>query len=459
MSNEQYHEKKLYHLLHSNFKIDEFRNGQRECMLELMKGRSLIYIQKTGSGKSLLFEMAALVMEGIVIVMVPLNALIANHARSAAEKGIPYMAYHSETDATQLTAIKASIAKCEPLREKLFLITPERMLSDDFRTTVLEPLYDQNRIALFVFDEIHVASGWGKDFRPNCRNADFRDAYARVPCLMLTASATSATLVDVQRQFRLQDAVVYRGDVNRPNIDYTVLGTMQLAGTKERTIVNFLKQKFQKPVADIIYVLSIQNTALVATMLTEELRSGGWVTAAFHAQLPPDTKVRLMSEWLAGRIHIMVSTCALGMGIDKRDISFVVHHSIPRDLDAFYQESGRGARDAAITAYSLCFYEPSLSKWFIKSWKDELETAMITKATYEEKLRKLEAMQEYCCTRGCRRSFLVKYFNPMETVECNGTCDNCRSGSAKKAGGQRDVRDFMAKRTHSLLDPKKKINK
>lgn len=450
-------EKRLYHYLKENFGLDEFRNGQKECLLEVMAGRSLIYIQKTGSGKSLLFEMAALVLSGIVIVLVPLNALIANHARSAEAKRIPFLAYHSETDTAQLDAMVARIAARQPLAEKLLLITPERMLSDAFRIAVLDPLYEQGRIALFAFDEIHVASGWGKDFRPNCRNAEFRDAYARVPCLMLTASATAATLSDVQRHFRLQDACVYRGDVNRPNIDYTVVGTMQLAGSKERYIVNLLKQRHKTPVCGVVYVLSIQNTAEVAAMLSDELGRLGWVVAAYHAQLPPDVKTRILNDVIAGRVHIVVSTCALGMGIDKRDFHFVIHHKMPRELEAFYQESSRAGRDPAIEAYSVCFFEPSLSAWFRKQWKTELETGVITKETMAEKERKLASMMGYCRTEGCRRAFLVRYFSPGEAVECNRMCDNCRAG---KKAPQRDVREFMVQRKDSLLGTvQKKIKK
>jgi len=440
-------EARLYKYLKENFGLNEFRDGQKEALLEIMQGRSYIHIQKTGSGKSLIFEMASLVLDGVVIVLVPLNALIANHAASAAAKRIPFFSYNSDSEPTQLKGIQAQLAAREHLVEKLFLITPERMLSADFRTTVLDPLYEQNQIALFVFDEIHVASGWGKDFRPNCRNADFRTAYARVPCLMLTASATEATIRDVQQQFGMKEATVFRGYVNRANIDYTVIGTLQLTGSKERHIVQYLLSTYKQPVCGIVYVLRVDDTVEIADMLNEELGNAGWKVAAYNAKLPTEQKTQVREEWLAGRIHIVASTTALGMGIDKRDVHFVIHHAHPRTLEEFYQESSRAGRGPEIQAHSLCFFDSGLSKFFIKRWKEEIEEQVITPATFEEKKAKLRAMEEFCKTDGCRRALLVKYFRPTEVVQCNKTCDNCRAG---KKSAQMDLRDFMVQRKRNL---------
>lgn len=329
--------------LREHFGFKRFRPGQEEVVQAAMEGRDTVVVMPTGSGKSLCFQLPALALEGTTVVVSPLLALIKDQTEALAERGIEVAAINSTLSATeQREALDAIAAN----RKEFVYTTPERLADPDFQALLARTLID-----LVVIDEAHCVSQWGHDFRPEYASlGEAIDVIGRPPVLALTATATSEVLDDIRRQLRIPDAEVVQTGIYRPNL---VLGaTVGNGDTEKRSQLLSLLRESEG--TGLVYTATVR----AVNELTEFLTAQGLVVASYHGRLKASERQRNQDRFMRGEVKTMVATNAFGMGIDKPDIRFVIHHHIPGTLEAYYQEIGRAGRDGLPARCTLLF-DPS----------------------------------------------------------------------------------------------------
>ncbi len=383
------------------FGYNTFRPHQEEIVAEVLAGRDALALLPTGGGKSLCFQLPALLLPGLTLVVSPLIALMKDQVDSLVASGVAATFLNSTLDADEARARFRALHRGET---KLLYVAPERLVLPG----MMENLAEWN-VSLLAVDEAHCISEWGHDFRPEYRRiAELRDRLPGVPVLALTATATERVRADIAKQLRLETARHFVASFNRPNSTYRVAPK---AGAYP-TLLRFLAGK--RGEAGIVYCQSRKG----AEDLAEKLGKDGVAAAPYHAGLNPATRAKNQELFLRDEVRVVCATIAFGMGINKPNVRFVAHYDLPKNVEGYYQETGRAGRDGLPAECLLLFSAGDAIKQ--RAFIDEKPDPEERKAAHAQ----LRRMIDYAEDDGCRRVNLLHYFGEAWEGAC-GACDNC----------------------------------
>lgn len=391
-------------ILQSVFGYTSFRHNQEVIIDHLLSGKDAVVLMPTGGGKSLCYQVPALCLEGVTIVVSPLIALMKDQVDALLLSGVKAAFLNSTQHPSEREAILQQLRNNEL---KLLYVAPERLVGSEIN--LLQFLKEQASPALFAIDEAHCISQWGHDFRPEYRILhELKIQFPSVPVIALTATADGLTKKDIIDQLQLKDYRVFENSFNRPNITYYVKPKRNYYDE----LVDYLEQ--HKEDSGIIYCLSRNATEKLA----EDLKADGFNAEAYHAGLDKSTRDQRQDLFLKDDINIMVATIAFGMGINKSNVRYVIHADLPKNIEGYYQETGRAGRDG-LSSEAILFYGPGdvmKLKNFAQIDNNPEQTKIL--------LDKLDKMVAFCETKQCRRKYLLNYFGEQAPEYC-GTCDTC----------------------------------
>jgi ATP-dependent DNA helicase RecQ len=412
------------------FGFDSFKSDQKEIIQSVLNKNNTFVIMPTGGGKSLCYQLPAILMEGTAIIISPLIALMKNQVdsiRSYSSNNNIAAFLNSSLNKTQIKEVKSNIIKGDT---KMLFVAPETLTKEEN----IE-FFKQNKISFVAVDEAHCISEWGHDFRPEYRriNTMIKAIGSDIPIIALTATATPKVQSDIVKNLGMKNPDIYITSFNRNNLFYEIRPKINKDQTI-REIVQFIKTMPGK--SGIIYVQARKTTEEIAKILNVN----GIHAAAYHAGLDAKLRSKVQDDFLMEEIEVIVATIAFGMGIDKPDVRFVIHYNIPKSIENYYQETGRGGRDG-LEGKCLAFY----------SYKDilKLEKFLRDKPVSERELgaQLMEEIIAYVETSSCRREFLLHYFGEDYTEDkCNKMCDNCKFPKEKI-----DAREDLQKAIIAIL--------
>jgi len=397
-------ENTLSEALNKYFGYESFKGEQEEVIRNVLNGGNTFVIMPTGGGKSMCYQLPALMSKGTAIIISPLIALMKNQVDAIrgfnTDDGVAHFLNSSLTK-VEIQRVRKDI---KAGKTKLLYVAPESLTKEEN----VKFLQDVN-ISFFAIDEAHCISEWGHDFRPEYRRLrPIIDQIGNLPIIALTATATEKVQADIQKNLGMMNAKVFKASFNRPNLYYEVRPKLNVL----KEIIKFVKQHSGK--SGIIYCLSRKKVEEVAQTLTVN----GIRALPYHAGLDANTRASHQDKFLLEEVDVIVATIAFGMGIDKPDVRFVIHHDIPKSLEGYYQETGRGGRDGR-EGRCLCFY----------SYKDieKLEKFMKRKNVAEQEIGKQLLLETvgYAESSVCRRRILLNYFGEKYEQDNCGSCDNC----------------------------------
>ena len=396
------------------FGYDSFRLGQREIIEAAMNDRDVLVLIPTGGGKSLCFQLPALLKPGLTIVVSPLIALMQDQVQLLQTNGIPATFLNSTLSPNEARSRSQAILGG---KIKLLYIAPERLLSEEFLMGFLPQVSESVGIAAFAIDEAHCVSEWGHDFRPEYRRlASLRSQYPKIPMWALTATATERVRADIIQQLNLQNPFVQVSSFNRPNLYYEV------RSKNKNTYAEMEQQIRQADGACIVYCLSRKRVEEVAT----KLKLNGIKALPYHAGMSNDERKTNQDRFIRDDVKVMVATIAFGMGINKPDVRLVVHYDLPKNIEGYYQESGRAGRDGEPAVCTLYYGVGDIKTIeFIISKKIDPTTEKPLEEEQRIATQQLRRVINYAEALECRRIVQLSYFGESFPGNCDG-CDNCR---------------------------------
>lgn len=387
-------------LLKKYFGYDNFRPLQAKIIQSILDKNDTLVLMPTGGGKSLCFQIPALMKPGLCIVVSPLISLMKDQVDSLINNGIPAAYLNSSMDINDQNSV---IHRCINKQLKLLYISPERVARE------IDFLFKRVNINLFAIDEAHCVSSWGHDFRPEYINlCKLKSAFPDTPIVALTATANAHTQTDIVNQLSLKKPEVFLASFDRPNLSIVVRPNIK---PKDRTkeIISYIKERVND--SGIIYCLSRNN----CDNLVEQLREYGIKAASYHAGLAANIRQSVQDSFIKDDIQVVCATIAFGMGIDKSNVRYVIHYSVPKSLEGYYQEIGRAGRDGLDSETILYFNYADLR--LLRSFAEDGNQT-------ELNLTQLNHVKQYAEASSCRRKLLLSYFGEKSQSNC-GNCDVC----------------------------------
>jgi ATP-dependent DNA helicase RecQ len=396
----------LKEALHHYFGFDAFKGEQQQIVQNILNGDNTFVIMPTGGGKSLCYQLPALMLEGTAVIVSPLIALMKNQVdaiRYVSDQGNIAHFLNSSLSKNEINQVKKDIVHGTT---KMLYVAPESLTKQeniDFLSNV--------NVSFFAIDEAHCISEWGHDFRPEYRRLrEIFEKISHVPIIALTATATPKVQLDIQKNLNMLDAKVFKDSFNRSNLYYEIRPKREV----EKEIIKYVRSKEGQ--SGIIYCLSRKKVEEIA----ELLQVNGIKALPYHAGLDAESRAKHQDMFLMEEVNVIVATIAFGMGIDKPDVRFVIHHDIPKSIESYYQETGRAGRDGGI-GECIAFY----------SYKDieKLDKFLANKPLTEQEIGRqlLHEIVSYAETSVCRRKYILHYFGEQfDETRCSELCDNCK---------------------------------
>ena len=400
-------------VLKDYFGHDSFRDGQEQIVDALLDGRDALCIMPTGAGKSMCYQIPALLFDGVTIVVSPLISLMKDQVGSLVQSGVPAAYINSSLSYPQFLRVLSNV---EHGKYKIIYVAPERLLTDGFLDTC-----KKIKISMVAVDEAHCVSQWGQDFRPSyLKIISFVESLANRPIVgAFTATATNDVIEDIKKILRLENPFEITTGFDRPNLFFGVIKS----SSKDEKLIDLIRERGDR--SGIVYCATRKNVESVCELLCDN----GFSAARYHAGLDEYERRKNQEDFVFDRKNIMVATNAFGMGIDKSNVTYVIHYNMPKNIESYYQEAGRAGRDGG-EADCILLYSPKdvrLNRFMIENSEgnDEL-TIEENEQIREHDFERLKYMTFYSTTNDCLRGFILRYFGGEKKAYC-GKCSNCLS--------------------------------
>ncbi|CCX83748.1 aTP-dependent DNA helicase RecQ-like [Ruminococcus sp. CAG:108] len=400
-------------VLKDYFGHDSFRDGQEQIVDALLDGRDALCIMPTGAGKSMCYQIPALLFDGVTIVVSPLISLMKDQVGSLVQSGVPAAYINSSLSYPQFLRVLSNV---EHGKYKIIYVAPERLLTDGFLDTC-----KKIKISMVAVDEAHCVSQWGQDFRPSyLKIVSFIKSLANRPIVgAFTATATNDVKEDIKKILRLENPFEITTGFDRPNLFFGVIKS----SSKDEKLIDLIRERGDR--SGIVYCATRKNVESVCELLCDN----GFSAARYHAGLDEYERRKNQEDFVFDRKNIMVATNAFGMGIDKSNVTYVIHYNMPKNIESYYQEAGRAGRDGG-EADCILLYSPKdvrLNRFMIENSEgnDEL-TIEENEQIRERDFERLKYMTFYSTTNDCLRGFILRYFGGEKKAYC-GKCSNCLS--------------------------------